>query len=269
MNPTVYTLRMGRDRQYPLPMSGTDSELWGTGARVVLVHGSLTTGPIEWEAQRPLADQGYQLVVPTRRGYTGESGEAGEDYLVDGEDVATLLGDGAHLVGHSYGGLAAIVAAAARPEAVHSLVLAEPPVFGFADHPDVTRLQEEMAQVFDHRGSDREFLTTFLGAVGTPLDELSPDLLDELTLMAPTVRRGRRPWSGQVPVGRLVDAPFPTVVVSGNHHPAWTAMCAALALKLDAEHRVVEGAGHEIQMAAEDFNAVLLSAWRHSGSGSG
>jgi pimeloyl-ACP methyl ester carboxylesterase len=246
-------------------MSGIDSDVWGTGARVVLVHGSLATGPVEWEAQRPLADQGYQLVVPTRRGYTPQSRGVGEDFLVDGEDVATLLHDGAHLVGHSYGGLAAMVAAAARPEAVHSLVLAEVPTFGVAaEHPDVARLQEEIARVLDRPGSDREFLESFLGAVGTPLEELPADLLDDLTDMAPAVRLGRPPWSGPVPVDRLVGAPFPTVVVSGNHHPAFTAMCEALAGELDAEHCVVEGAGHEIQMVVEDFNAVLLSVWRHT-----
>ena len=76
----------------------------------MLVHGSLTTGPVEWAAQRPLADEGYQLVVPTRRAYTPQSGGVGEDFAIDGEDVAALLRDGAHLVGHSYGALVAMVA---------------------------------------------------------------------------------------------------------------------------------------------------------------
>lgn len=35
----------------------------------MLVHGSLATGPLEWEDQRPLAGDGYELVVPTRRAY--------------------------------------------------------------------------------------------------------------------------------------------------------------------------------------------------------
>ncbi|MDP3893454.1 alpha/beta fold hydrolase [Nocardioides sp.] len=250
-------------------MSGIESDIWGAGARVVLVHGSLATGPVEWEAQRPLVDEGYQLVVPTRRAYTPQSGSVGEDYRVDGEDVAALLGDGAHLVGHSYGGLVAMVAAAARPEAVHSLVLAEAPVFSVAaDHPDVARLREQVEQVLAREGSDREFLEDFLRAVGTPLEELPPDLLDDLTDLVPAVRLGRRPWSGPVPVDGLVGAPFPTVVVSGNHHPAFTAMCDALARELGAQHCVVEGAGHEMQMVAEDFNAVLLSLWRGTGAGS-
>jgi hypothetical protein len=35
--------------------------------------GSLATGPLEWPGQRPLADEGYQLVVPTRRAGLGSS----------------------------------------------------------------------------------------------------------------------------------------------------------------------------------------------------
>ena len=44
-------------------------ESWGDGTPVVLVHGSLATGAEEWEAQRPLADEGFRLLVPDRRGY--------------------------------------------------------------------------------------------------------------------------------------------------------------------------------------------------------
>jgi pimeloyl-ACP methyl ester carboxylesterase len=39
---------------------------WGAGTTVVLVHGSLATG-IEWQAQRPLADEGLRLLVLDRR----------------------------------------------------------------------------------------------------------------------------------------------------------------------------------------------------------
>jgi pimeloyl-ACP methyl ester carboxylesterase len=44
-------------------------ESWGTGTPVVLVHGSLAIGAEEWQAQRPLAEGGYRLLVLDRRGY--------------------------------------------------------------------------------------------------------------------------------------------------------------------------------------------------------
>jgi len=69
------------------------------------VHGSLATGAEEWQAQRPLADDGFQLVVFDRRGYGRNAQAEGEDFLRDADDIEGLMGNGAHLVGHSYGGL--------------------------------------------------------------------------------------------------------------------------------------------------------------------
>src|SRR5688500_20141389 len=83
------------------PQSGLFIESWGSGVPVVLVHGSLATGADEWQAQRPLADEGFRLLVPDRRGYGRSPAARGEDFLADGEDIAELMGDGAHLVGHS------------------------------------------------------------------------------------------------------------------------------------------------------------------------
>jgi pimeloyl-ACP methyl ester carboxylesterase len=80
-----------------------------------------------WETQRSLTDEGYRLVVPTRRAYGVGAAGRGEDYVTAAEDVAPLLGDGAHLVGHSYGALVTMLVAAARPDAVRSLTLVEQP----------------------------------------------------------------------------------------------------------------------------------------------
>jgi hypothetical protein len=49
-------------------MSDLFVDAWGTGTPVVLVHGSLATGVAEWQAQRPLAAEGFRLLVPDRRG---------------------------------------------------------------------------------------------------------------------------------------------------------------------------------------------------------
>ena len=80
--------------------TGLHVETWGNGTPVVLVHGSLAIGAEEWECQRPLAEEGFRLLVVDRRGYGNSPAAAGEDYLIDAEDVAELMGDGAHLVGH-------------------------------------------------------------------------------------------------------------------------------------------------------------------------
>lgn len=244
-------------------MSDVEVEVWGAGERVVLVHGSLATGPGEWEGQRPLTDQGYRLVVPTRRAYATQG--VGEDFHADGRDVAQLLDDGAHLVGHSYGGLVALVAAHLRPEAVRSLVLAEPPLFPVAaDHPAVLRLQDRLVEAFTGDRSDRDFLEHFLRLVGTPVEQLPKTVLDQLTRMVPALRLGTQPWQAPVPVDQLRAAPFPTVVVSGRHDDAFHAVCEALAHRTGAQLRVVEGAGHEMQTVTGTFNDLLLRLWRGS-----
>ena len=104
-------------------MTGLSIDTFGTGTTAVLVHGSLATGAEEWEAQRPLAEAGFRLIVPDRRRYGQSPSANGEDYLQGGDDIVELLGDGAHLVGHPYGCLGAMVAAARRPEATLSLAL--------------------------------------------------------------------------------------------------------------------------------------------------
>src|SRR3712207_3492374 len=104
-------------------------ESWGHGTPVVLVHGALATAAEEWEAQRPLAEEGFRLLAVDRRGYGRSPSAAGEDFLRDAEDIAEVMGSGAHLVGHSYGGLGALFAAARRPEATRSLTLLEPGTF--------------------------------------------------------------------------------------------------------------------------------------------
>jgi pimeloyl-ACP methyl ester carboxylesterase len=79
----------------------------GEGPRILFVHGSISGGAATWKAQYPLADR-WTLVILDRRGF-GESPPAnGEDFEVDARDIAEALGDGAHLVAHSYGGVGAL-----------------------------------------------------------------------------------------------------------------------------------------------------------------
>ena len=119
--PTIFVVRTEGQQ-----MSDLFVDCWGTGTPVVLVHGSLATGTDEWDAQRSIADEGFRLLVLDRRGYGRSPEVEGEDFLRDAEDIAQVMGDGAHLVGHSYGGLGVLFAAARRPEATLSLTMLEP-----------------------------------------------------------------------------------------------------------------------------------------------
>jgi pimeloyl-ACP methyl ester carboxylesterase len=91
----------------------------------------MTWGAACLEGQKSLAG-GYRLLVVDRRGYGSSPDIDRSDYDVDASDVIELLGEGAHLVGHSYGGVVAMFAAGRRPEAARSLALTEPAAFRIA-----------------------------------------------------------------------------------------------------------------------------------------
>jgi pimeloyl-ACP methyl ester carboxylesterase len=125
---------------------------WGAGEPVVLVHGSFGWGEETWAQQRPLAGR-FRLLLLDRRGFGGSPPAEREDFGVDAANIAEVLGDGAHLVGHSYGGLGCLLAAARRPDAVWSLTVIEPPAFGVArGNPAVERLLGRLRSLLHARG---------------------------------------------------------------------------------------------------------------------
>lgn len=244
-------------------MSDLFVETWGVGTRVVLVHGSLAIGSDEWQAQRPLVDHGFELVVFDRRGYGRSAAARGEDFLRDAEDIADLMGDGAHLVGHSYGGLGVLFAAAQRPEAALSLTLLEPAAFGLGQHhPAARALVAEARDLWGQDLPDEKFVIRFLKIVGSDPDSLSPELIAAAVAFASVFRNGRPLWESQLPVAELASASFPKLVVSGGHSEGFDAICDDLAERIGASRLVVEGAGHEIQFAGQPLNEALLALWQ-------
>jgi pimeloyl-ACP methyl ester carboxylesterase len=248
------------------PSTDLHVEYWGTGTPVVLVHGSLATGAQEWEAQRTLADEGFRLTVFDRRGYGHSPAASGEDFIVDAVDIAGLLGDGAHLVGHSYGGLGAILAAARRPAATMSLTLLEPAVTtcGLAE-PAWSSLVDALQDFWQNRAlSDHDWVVKFLVAVGSDPSEFPPEFLAEAAASAPLLRNGRPPFDAELPLEAVREATYPKLVVSGGHHVGFDAMCFDLADQIGADSAVVDGAGHEIQFTGQPLNELLGSLWRRT-----
>ncbi|MGC0143554.1 alpha/beta fold hydrolase [Pseudactinotalea sp. Z1732] len=235
----------------------------GSGEHVIFVHGSLATGREEWEAQQPLAEEGFRLLVVDRRGYGRSPGAEGEDFLRDAQDIAALMDTGAHLVGHSYGGLAAMFAAALRPGQTRSLALLEPPAFTLGqDRPAARHLVAKSVEILDLDLPDRTWLVRFLESVGSRPEELPPGLLDAALPLVPLLRNARRPTDAELPIAELSSAPYPSLVVSGGHHPGFEEICDDLAEKIGASRSVIEGAGHEVQFTGAPINDALLALWR-------
>ena len=220
--------------------SGSDE-----GPPILFVHGDIVGPSLTWRKQRELAER-WSLIIPSRPGFGESPSLERNDFELEAPMFAGLLGDGAHLVGHSYGAVIALLAAAERPEAVRSLTVSEPGCLRVAEGaPEVDEMIANGERLFSHASSipSEDFLRLFRGgagsAFGTP-EELPDELLHGVELL----KRERPSWEAEIPLQRLAGAAFPVLVLSGGHSPAFEAVCDALADSLAAERAVIPGRGH-------------------------
>ena len=239
-------------------MAGLFVQRAGQGPRVVLLHGGVLAGEFCWRQQLRLADR-FSLEIVDRAGYSrSQQVSPGEDLDADAPLVSGLLADGAHLVGHSSGAVAAMLAAALRPRAVLSLTLCEPPAFQLAPgSAEAQQMARDLEKHLQQGGNDAEWLRGFLGIIGRSV--VIPDQLPlPLAQGVRAVRAVRRlPWEGELPVDQLAAASFPKLVISGNHSPAFEAVCDALTARLNAQRAHLTGAGHATPETGDAFNQIL------------
>ncbi|HEX5821942.1 MAG TPA: alpha/beta fold hydrolase [Solirubrobacterales bacterium] len=85
-------------------------ERLGAGPPALFIHGDIVGPELTWRKQRELAER-WDLIIPSRPGF-GESPPLDRnDFEVEAPLFAELLGEGAHLVGHSYGAVIALLVA--------------------------------------------------------------------------------------------------------------------------------------------------------------
>jgi pimeloyl-ACP methyl ester carboxylesterase len=223
--------------------------LYDHRVRVVLIHGSLGNAEA-WAAVLPALEQRFEVIAPNRGGYPPGPLLERIDFERQAEELAPLLGEGAHLVGHSYGGVISLLIAAAHPERVRSLTVSEPPAFGLArGTPAVDDLITRLSEHFEHGPREpRAFAEGFLAAVGSavPLPERLPPQLEQ-GIRASMAERP--PWEAEISLDELAATGFPKLVISGAHHPAFDAVCDVLETRLGAERAVLPGAGHSLARA--------------------
>jgi pimeloyl-ACP methyl ester carboxylesterase len=219
--------------------------------RVVLVHGSVGTGAATWSAQAPLAAR-YELVVVERSGYPPSAPRNRIDFDEQADELRELLRPGDHLVGHSYGGVIALLAAPGG--GLRSLTVNEPPAFSLARGDPA--VEEFLAKMEQAPNEPRAYLEYFLPLVGVSMqlpDRLAPPL--EAATRAAMVERP--PHEAQIPLDRLAEEPFAKLVVTGAHNPALDAVADVLERELPARRAVLPGAGHNLPRAP-GYNDTLL-----------
>ena len=238
---------------------------WGSaGPRVVLVHGGIQGGEggtRSFSAQQRLAERGWQLLVPDRPGH-GQSPDPGrpDDAEADAVWVAELLEDGAHLVGHSFGGCVALAAAARRPAAVRSLTVIEPAMAAVATHdPRVRRwlVRVVLANVFSLSAVARA--KRFSRLVGIPqemVDALQPAALRR---MGQGLRRSKIPaketLERELAVVRREGIPL--LVIDGGWSPSFAGVTETAAALGGGRRLVIRSPHHFPQLASDEFNDAL------------
>lgn len=258
MNPAIHLTRWSR---------------WGASdPAVVMVHGSAqgseVGGDRHFSRQSKLAMRGWQITVPDRPGH-GRSPAIGrpDDAEADGIWVAELLGNSAHLVGHSFGGCVALAAAVLRLESVRSLTLIEPAMQMLAAG-DV-RAQEfvkRMIEVFSGASSSADLATRFIKLVNIPPDIRGGSNAEELARMGDGLKQLTLPSADKLRDGleAIKKAGIPLLVVTGGWNPGFEAVGDAVAECGGGRRVVIPSEHHFPQLVSDDFNEMLAEFMSNS-----
>ena len=239
---------------------------WGTaGSRVVLVHGSAqgsrVSGTSHFSAQERLAARGWRLIVPDRPGH-GRSPDPHrpDDAEADGAWVADLLEDGAHLVGHSFGGCVALAAAVRRPAAVRSLTLIEPAMQKVAiASPHVRKLILRVIWIMLFSTSAAKRAKAFAKLVGIPEHIRGGSSHEELTQMGHAIKRLKLPSKKALEqqLVQIKEQGTPLLMVTGGWNPAIEAVGDTVARLGNGQRLVIPSPHHFPQSISEAFNDAL------------
>lgn len=243
-----------------------DVERIGAGPPVVFVHGSVVGRERTWSEQHALAAR-WTLVLPNRPGFGASPPLERGDFAAEAPLVAELLGDGAHLVGHSYGAVIALCAAGLRPQAVRSLTVSEPGALRLAagdPQVDATIANGEQLYAAGQGSlSPRDFVALF--RAGARSARATPEELPDWLERGARHAMAERPaWEVEPPLDALAAAPFPKLVISGDHSPVFEAVCDALTQRIGAERASVPGRGHSVPATGEPYNALLEAFLRRT-----
>jgi pimeloyl-ACP methyl ester carboxylesterase len=239
----------------------------GTGPRVVLIHGGAqgakASGGANFRAQEPLAGAGWQLIVPDRPGH-GQSPDPGrpDDAELDGALMLDLLGDGAHVVGHSFGACVALDAAARRPALVRSLTFIEPAMLTFASgDPRVRRMLRRMIVAALFATSAVSRVKRVMKVLGIPPAMYEGADPAELKRLGRGLRKVKIPSKAvlQRQLDAIEGAGIPLLIVTGGWEPGFEATGDIVAAATNGRHVVVASPHHFPQWNGAAFNPVLVA----------
>jgi len=204
----------------------------------------------------------WQLVVVNRPGFAPNPPITRCDFEADAQKLLDLLEEPAHVVGHSYGGLIALLAAGYRPRSVRSLAVIEPPVMSLlrGDPAIEESIAGHISLIDSYRNDPRRFLVEFTANLGGDPTRVPETLPAALQQHVELLIHERFPWEANVPTTVLTNAQFPKLVLSGGHSALHERMCDVLATAIAARRETIHGAGHNVQRAP-GCNEALSRFW--------
>jgi non-heme chloroperoxidase len=239
----------------------------GAGSPVLLVHGQLSDFRF-WKALIEEGSDRHLFIAYSRRYFFPNPSSQSLPRFQEPTDVTDLIGfiealnvSPVHLVGHSSGGHAALLAAIKRPDLVRSLVLAEG---GFLAVPNVENAgiaASRAARTLLEAGEDEQAVRSFIDATN------GPGTFDRMTDIDRRANLDNRmalglPISPSPSCAEVGSIAVPTMIVRGDSSPAFVhELMDVLAVCLpSSEHATIPNASHDMFVDNPSaFNAALLS----------
>jgi pimeloyl-ACP methyl ester carboxylesterase len=219
--------------------------------RVVFVHGAGSFGSAAWPRQHGMA-LSYDALFLRRHGYDPVAEPVESSFEEDARIVLRSLADdgrgaaGGHVVAHSQGAVAAMMAAVERPDLVFSLTLVEPACLSLtAELPATAAHISLMQPLFDarHQMSDQDFQREFVRRVYAT--DLQQPATAEEKRSARRLRLQAPAWEAALHIVPGV----PTLVLTGGWEPLYEEIAWYLR-ETGALHRTAAG-GHRPHDSAE------------------
>jgi len=221
--------------------------------RLVFAHGAGRSGVQAWPQQAGLAKEGVFVTFP---GY-GDQPPQPTDIDAWADTLLAASTEPVHLIAHSFGAVASVLAASRRPRWCCSLLLFEPALYSVArgsvsieDHIDrLTPIVTEAASL-DAAAFWQRWMTAMTGTAPDPA--MTPAELttaERFRLLAP-------PWTFELPMA--VFGEVDTLVVTAGWNQEYEDIAAAL-VRLGAQHQQLLGHGH--RLVDDPAATALIHDW--------